>query len=70
MGWFDLPEHWVYVIYEDGKTENVANTDSLSKKEAQWFKDHWAQARGKKVVEVSLETDDGVKLKTFNYKED
>ena len=56
---FGLPERWVYVYYEDGKTENVANTDTLTRSEAERYKLYWEQARGKKVVRVDLLTNEG-----------
>ena len=51
-----LPSLWVYVRYEDGKRENVANTDTLSQEEADTYKTRWETARKKKVVQVTLES--------------
>lgn len=62
-----LPSRWVYVWYEDGKRENVANTDTLSAEEAQEFKEEWEKARGKKVVAVDLTTSEGRLVKTFTF---
>ena len=58
MGLFDLPSGWVYVEYEDGTKENVANTDSINEKFAKSLADNWSKARKKKVVRVYLERND------------
>lgn len=62
-----LPSRWVYVWYEDGKMENVANSDTLTLEEAECFRDMWEKARKKKVVRVTLETQNGDTLKSFTY---
>ena len=62
-----LPTSWVFVWYEDGCVENVANTDTLAADEAKDYKDTWEKARGKKVVRVTLETQNGNTLKSFTY---
>lgn len=62
-----LPNKWVFVWYEDGKTENVANDDTLSAEEAQEFKDYWEKARNKKVVRIFLQDNRGNILKSYTY---
>lgn len=62
-----LPSRWVFVWYEGGKMENVANTDTLSAEEAREFKEEWEKARGKKVVRVDLQDSKGHLLKSFTY---
>lgn len=62
-----LPSRWVFVWYEGGKMENVANTDTLSAEEAREFKDYWEKARGKKVVRVDLQDSKGRLLKSYTY---
>ena len=62
-----LPTRWVYVWYEDGKMENVANSDTLTLEEARSYKAEWEKARRKKVVRVTLETNDGNILRSFSY---
>lgn len=62
-----LPSRWVFVWYEGGKMENVANTDTLSAEEAREFKEYWEKARGKKVVRVDLQDSKGRLLKSFTY---
>lgn len=61
-----LPSQWVYIQYEDGKRENVANTDSLSADEAEKYRAMWEKARGKKVIRVTLEVKGDV-LRAFKY---
>ena len=65
---FDLPSNWVYVGYEDGTYENVANTDELSRAEANEYRLRWEKARGKKVITVVLVTPRHSLIKRFNYK--
>ncbi len=62
-----LPSRWVYVWYEDGKMENVANTDTLDANEAREFKETWEKARGKKVVRVDLQNSNGNLVKSYTY---
>ena len=62
-----LPSRWVFVWYEGGKMENVANTDTLSAEEAREFKDYWEKARGKKVIRVDLQDGKGRLLKSYTY---
>lgn len=62
-----LPSRWVYVWYEDGKMENVANTDTLDAYEAREFKETWEKARGKKVVRVDLQSSNGNLVKSYTY---
>lgn len=62
-----LPSRWVFVWYEGGKMENVANTDTLSAEEAREFKEYWEKARGKKVIRVDLQDSKGRLLKSFTY---
>lgn len=62
-----LPSLWVYVRYEDGKRENVANTDTLSREEADTYKARWETARKKKVIRVTLENALGDTVKSFTY---
>lgn len=58
---------WVYVWYEDGTRENVANTDDLTSREAQEYRDRWEKARGKKVVRVTLESSKGYVSKQYRF---
>ena len=67
MGAFDLPSLWVYVWYEDGTRENVANTDDLTAREAEEFRDRWQKARGKKVVRVTLESRSGQTYAKYKF---
>ena len=60
-----LPSLWVYVRYEDGKRENVANTDTLSREEADTYKARWETARKKKGRQVPLENTVGAPVKSF-----
>lgn len=69
MGAFDLPENWVYVEYNDGSRENVANTDDLTSNEAKSFKETWERNRNKKVVKVTLESNYGRVIDIFKYEE-
>jgi len=62
-----MPSRWVYVWYEGGKMENVANTDTLTADEAKEFKDYWEKARGKRVVRVDLQDNRGNLLKSYTY---
>ena len=62
-----MPNKWVFVHYEDGAVENVANTDTLSAQEALKFKERWEAARGKKVVRVTLENKNEDILRTYTY---
>ena len=62
-----LPDMWVYVWYEDGTRENVANTDHLNSWEAQEYHDRWEKARGKKVVRVTLESSKGYVSKQYRF---
>lgn len=62
-----LPSRWVYVWYEDGDMENVANTDTLTPEEAERYKSRWEAVRNKKVVQVTLESQKGDTLKSFAY---
>lgn len=67
MGWFDLPSKWVFIHYENGKKENVANMDELTEARADKFKREWETARKTKVVLVTLENDNGNICKAFRY---
>lgn len=62
-----MPSRWVFVWYEGGKTENVANTDTLTAAEAREFKDYWEKARGKKVIRVDLQDNRGNLIKSYTY---
>lgn len=62
-----LPSRWVFVWYEDGKMENVANQDTLSAEEAREFKEYWEKARGKKIGRVDLQDSKGRLLKSYTY---
>lgn len=63
----NMPSRRVFVWYEGGKTENVANTDTLTAEEAREFKDYWEKARGKKVIRVDLQDNRGNLIKTYTY---
>lgn len=62
-----LPTFWVNVWYENGKKENVANSDTLTAEEASYFKSMWEEARAEKVVRITLESSDGAIVKSFMY---
>lgn len=62
-----LPSRWVFVWYEGGKMENVANADTLSAEEAREFKEEWEKAKGKRVVRVDLQDSKGRLLKSYTY---
>ena len=62
-----LPNNWVYVGYADGTYENVANTDTLSRAEAEEFRMRWEKARGKQIKTVVLLTPEHHVVKRFNY---
>lgn len=62
-----LPSRWVFVWYEDGKMENVANSDTLSTEEAREFKEYWEKARGQKIVRIDLQGSKGHLLKSYTY---
>lgn len=68
MGWFDLPSRWVYVWYEGGKMENVANTDTLTPSEAESYKERWEAARKKRVVRITLENNKGDVIRDYHYR--
>lgn len=59
LGALNMPSKWVYVIFTDGTDVNVANTDTLTRDEAIWYKKEWnmaavgGMAHGS-VVEVQL----------------
>ena len=63
-----LPEFWAYVIYADGTELNVANTDTLEKWEAEWYKEMW-KSKGK-VVAVELRTAKDDLVTRYNFEED
>lgn len=63
MGMFDLPTGWVFVEYEDGTRENVANTDVLDENFARGFVKMWGKE--KKIVRVVLERDNKI-VKAFD----
>lgn len=66
MGFFDLPTHWVYVHYENGEEENVANTDFLNEKEAWEYKNMWDKPN-KKIVKVTLRDNDDNIVDWFEF---
>ena len=53
-----LPTHWLYVHYENGEENNVANTDYFTKEEAFKYKEMWDKPNNK-VVKVTLRDNDG-----------
>lgn len=55
-GLLKLPSLWVYVYFEDGTVENVANSDTLSLAEAMEYKLRW-EKKGK-ISQITLETSD------------
>lgn len=55
-GLLKLPSLWVYVYFEDGTVENVANSDTLSLAEAMEYKMRW-EKKGK-ISQITLETSD------------
>ena len=63
----DLPRYYVWVYYENGKTENVASTDTLSQAEAEEFKAYWEPIRGNKIVRVCLENSQGGIVKGYTF---
>ena len=60
-----LPNNWVYVVYENGKPENVANQDTLTEAEAKRFAETWSKARNTKVIMVNLVNSKGTVLKGY-----
>ncbi|MBQ7289052.1 MAG: hypothetical protein IJW78_04910 [Clostridia bacterium] len=62
-----LPRFFVYVYYEDGKSENVANSDTLTYEEALQYKDYWEKGRRKKVIRVTLEDRGGMCRRCHNF---
>lgn len=60
----NLPGRYVYVVYEDGKCENVAMQDILEQDKADYYKKEWETARGKQVKSVELREGD---KKTVRY---
>ena len=67
MGLFDLPRLWAYVWYEDGTRESVANTDTLTRREAERFRDQLQKLRGKTVVRVTLEDRKGSQFEKYKF---
>lgn len=65
-----LPSLWVYVWYADGTCENVANTDTLTKAEADAYAERWEKAREKPVVRVSLGKNEKDIVKEYHYHEE
>ncbi len=66
FGALTLPENWVYVIYENGQTENVSNCDTLSENEALEFKKTWESRGAIKAVELRKADKKSV-LKRFDF---
>lgn len=66
FGFLSLPDNWVYVTYSTGDKVNVANQDTLSQGDADYFKQAWDKPH-KKVTQVHLETPNGETLKTYTY---
>ena len=61
-----MPSRWVYVWYTSGRIVNVANSDTLRKEEAEYFRDKWSKDN-EKVVRVTLENRNGDILKTYTF---
>ena len=56
-----LPRLWVFIEYEDGRKENVGNTDTLDTDEAHYFWKMWNKPKEKQYVRyVSLENKEKV----------
>lgn len=66
-GLLKLPSLWVYVYFEDGTVENVANSDTLSLAEAMEYKMRW-EKKGK-ISQITLETSDRKIVKRIKAKE-
>ena len=70
MNWFiGLPSHWVYVHYENGDEDNVANTDYLTEKEALEYKKMWDKPNNK-IIKVTLRDNDGKIVDWYKFKKD
>ena len=68
MGYLDLPSRWVYLWFDNGLVKNVANTDSLSKAEAEEFKREWEDwKKPLKVVRITLEGNHGNIYKDYEF---
>lgn len=63
---FALPSRWVYVWYTSGRVQNVANSDTLRKEEAEYYRDKWSKDN-EQVVRVTLENRNGDILKTYTF---
>jgi hypothetical protein len=59
-----LPHNWVYVKYEDGTFENVANTDDLTLEEATDYAKRFSK-KDRKVVSVMLMDSNRYVLKAY-----
>lgn len=61
-----LPSRWVYVIYENGKEDNVACQDTLSKADAEWFKKEW-EKEGGKINRIELRNNNDIVLQKYIF---
>lgn len=68
IGYIGLPSKWVFVWYKSGRVLNVANSDTLTKKEAEQYKEMWDFKRDDaEVVKVTLESNKGTVYKTYEF---
>ncbi len=68
IGYIGLPSLWVFVHYNSGLKMNVANSDTLSKEEANYYKEMWDFKRdGAEVVRVTLESNKGKIYKEYFF---
>ena len=65
FGCLSLPEHWVYVHFPL-RSENVANTDTLTTEEAMRFYSMW-NSKEDPVLKISLETSDQKVLRQYAF---
>ena len=61
----DLPRFWAIVHFENGDMLNVANTDTLTREEAERYKKDW-ENKGK-IVKVTLETTKGQIINSYSF---
>jgi hypothetical protein len=54
MGWFDLPNNWVYVIYEDGTKRNVMNTDTFTWDDINYCLNHYKDESRGDIVRIEF----------------
>lgn len=60
----DLPRYWAYVHFDNGDKLSVANTDTLTRKEAEEYKREWSHKGN--INRVTLETHNGELLASYD----